>query len=97
MTVPTSAPERVTECPPAPSVGTVKVQLKVPVAVVVWAVQVWVDMVPPEMVIEPMFVLGENPEPETATDTPMGPCEGTSAKVGVVTLNGCDVTTVVPK
>ena len=46
-TVPTSLPETVTECEPALDEGTVKVQLNVPVADVVWAVQVWTVMVPP--------------------------------------------------
>jgi len=35
VTVPTSLPETVTVCAPAASLGTVKVQLKVPVAEVV--------------------------------------------------------------
>jgi hypothetical protein len=51
----------------------VNVHVKVPVAEVVWAVQVWVAIVPPAMVMEPIFVLTEYPVPVTVTMVPIGP------------------------
>jgi hypothetical protein len=72
-TVPISLPETVTTWPANVSVGTVNVHVKVPVAEVVWAVQVWVAIVPPAMVMEPIFVLTEYPVPVTVTMVPIGP------------------------
>jgi hypothetical protein len=64
----------------------VNVHVKVPVDEVVWAVQVWVAMVPPAMEIEPIFVLTENPVPVTVTMVPAAPEVGDRVIVGVVTV-----------
>jgi hypothetical protein len=71
-------------------VGTVNVHVKVPVDEVVWAVQVWVAMVPPAMEIEPITVLTENPVPVTVTIVPIGPWVSDRAIAGVVTVNVAD-------
>jgi hypothetical protein len=68
------------------SAGTVNVHEKVPVAVVVLVVQVWVDIVPPAMVMEPILVLTENPVPLTVTEVPTGPDVGDRVIVGMVTV-----------
>jgi hypothetical protein len=51
----------------------VNLQVKAPAADVVWDVQVWVEIVPPAMVIDPIPVDTEKPEPVTVTETPCGP------------------------
>jgi hypothetical protein len=61
-----------------------------PVAEVVWAVQVWVAIVPPAMDIEPIVVLTENPEPVTVTLVPTGPEVGLRLIEGVVTVKVAD-------
>jgi hypothetical protein len=82
-TVPISLPETVTTWPANVSVGTVNVHVKVPVAEVVWAVQVWVAIVPPAMVIVPIFVLMEYPVPATVTMVPIGPWVGVRVNDGL--------------
>jgi hypothetical protein len=64
----------------------VNVHEKVPVAEVVVVVQVWVAIVPPAMVIEPIVLLTENPEPVTVTEVPTAPEVGDRVIVGVVTV-----------
>jgi hypothetical protein len=64
----------------------VNVHVKVPVIEVVWEVQVWVTIVPPAMVIEPIFVLTEKPVPLTVTEAPTAPEVGDRVIVGVVTV-----------
>ena len=49
--------------------------------------QVWVVIVPPAMVIEPIAVLTENPAPVTVTEAPTAPEVGDRVIVGVVTVN----------
>ena len=66
--------------------GTVNVHVKVPVIEVVWEVQVWVTIVPPAMVIEPIVVLTEKPEPLTVTTVPIGPWVRDKTITGVVTV-----------
>ena len=66
------------------------VHVNVPVAEVVWAVQVWVAGVAPLNVIVPIVVRTENPEPVTVTVTPAGPWTGDRVIVGVVTVNVAD-------
>jgi len=68
----------------------VNVHVKAPVAEVVWAVQVWVAIVPPAMEIEPIFVLAENPEPVTVTEMPMGPWVGDRVIAALMTVNVAD-------
>jgi hypothetical protein len=72
------------------SAGTVNVHEKVPVAEVVWDVQVWVAIVPPVMEIEPILVLTENPVPVTVTEVPTGPEVGDRVIAGVVTVKVAD-------
>ena len=60
--------------------------VKVPVIEVVWEVQVWVTIVPPAMVIEPIVVLTEKPEPLTVTTVPIGPWVRDKTITGVVTV-----------
>jgi len=62
------------------------VHVKVPVEEVVWEVQVWVAIVPPAIVIEPIFVLTENPVPLTVTEVPTAPEVGVRVIAGVVTV-----------
>jgi hypothetical protein len=64
----------------------VNVHVKAPVGEVVLVVQVWVAIVPPAMVIEPIFVLMEYPVPVTVTEVPTGPEVGDRVIVGVVTV-----------
>ena len=64
--------------------------MNAPVAEVVWAVQVWVAIVPPAMDIEPIVVLTENPEPVTVTLVPTGPEVGLRLIEGVVTVKVAD-------
>jgi hypothetical protein len=54
-------------------VGTVNVHVKVPVAVVVWEVQVCPLGVAPLNVMVPIVVRTENPVPLTVTEVPTGP------------------------
>jgi len=68
----------------------VNVHVNAPVAEVVWAVQVWVAIVPPAMDIEPIVVLTENPEPCTVTEVPSGPWFGVNVMAGTVTVNVAD-------
>jgi len=68
----------------------VNVHVKAPVNEVVWDVQVWVAIVPPAMVIEPIFVLTENPAPVTVTMVPTGPWVGDRVIVAVMTVNEAD-------
>lgn len=82
--LPPSLPETVTVWAPAETLGTEKVQEKVPVAEVVCEVQVWVAMAPPAIVIVPMAVLTEYPVPLTVTEDPTGPWLGVRVIVGVV-------------
>jgi len=70
---PPSLPVATTVYAPAASDGTVKVQLKVPVADVVCEVQVWVPGVAPLNVKVVIAVLTEKPVPETLTVMPFGP------------------------
>jgi hypothetical protein len=51
----------------------VNVHVKVPVAEVVFVVQVWVAGVAPLKVIVPIVVRTENPEPVTVTEMPTMP------------------------
>jgi hypothetical protein len=69
---------------PAASTGTMKVHENVPVADVVWLVQVWVPGVAPLNLNEVIPVLTENPVPLTVTVIPVGPREGVRVIVGVV-------------
>jgi hypothetical protein len=62
----------------------VNVHVNVPVAEVVWAVQVWVAGVTPLNVMVPIVVRTENPEPVTVTEVPTGPWVADRAIVGVV-------------
>ena len=75
------------------SLGTVNVQVNPPVAEVVCDVQVWVAIVPPAIVIEPIVVLTENPVPVTVTEVPTAPVVGLSTIAGVVTVKPAQVTT----
>ena len=97
VTVATSLPDAVTVWPPADSEGTTKVHEKAPAAEVVWAVHVWVEIVPPAIVIDPTVVLAEKPDPVTVTVTPTGPWVGDSEIVGVVTLKAVESTTAAPE
>ena len=72
-TVPTSLPDRTTVYGPGVIEGTVNVHVKVPVAEVVFVVQVWVAGVAPLKVIVPIVVRTENPEPVTVTEMPTMP------------------------
>ena len=83
-TVPTSLPDMYTMYVPTVSAGTVNVHVNVPVAEVVWAVQVWVAGVTPLNVMVPIVVRTENPEPVTVTEVPTGPWVADRAIVGVV-------------
>ena len=62
------------------------VHVNVPVAEVVWAVQVWVAGVAPLNVIVPIVVRTENPEPVTVTVVPTAPELGDRVIAGVVTV-----------
>jgi hypothetical protein len=86
-TVPRSLPDTVTGWAPVATLGTVKVHENVPVADVVWEVQVWVAIEPPAIAIDPIVVLTENPVPLTATEVPTGPVVGTRVMMGVVIVN----------
>ena len=70
--------------------GTVNVQVNDPIAVVVCEVHVWVDMVPPEIVMDPIAVLTEKPAPVTVTEVPTLPLVGARVMLGVVTVNVVD-------
>jgi len=72
-TVPTSLPDMTTVYGPDTIDGTVNVHVKVPVAVVVWEVQVCPLGVAPLNVMVPIVVRMENPEPLTVTEVPTGP------------------------
>jgi hypothetical protein len=87
VSAPASLPVATTLWLPAAMAGTVKVHEKVPVPEVVWAVQVWVAGVAPLYVNVPIVLAGVNPAPVTVTETPVGPCVGFTAIVGVVTVN----------
>jgi hypothetical protein len=63
----------------------VNVHVKVPVAEVVWEVQVCPLGVTPLNVIVPIVVRTENPEPVTVTEVPTGLCVGERVITGVVT------------
>ncbi len=89
-TLPTSLPDRTTAYAPTATDGTVNVHVKVPVAEVVWDVQVWVAGVAPLNVIVPIVVRTENPEPVTLTDMPKRPLMGDRTIVGLVTVNVAD-------
>jgi hypothetical protein len=71
-------------------VGTVNVHVKVPVAVVVWEVQVCPLGVAPLNVMVPIVVRTEKPVPLTVTVVPTGPWMGDRVIVGVVTVNVAD-------
>jgi hypothetical protein len=65
---------------------TVKVQpLIVPVPVAVHALAA--PIVPPAEIVNVTVTPGVNPLPDTVTVAPLGPCVGTSAIAGVVTVN----------
>jgi len=85
-TVPTSLPERTTAYGPDAMDGTVNVHVKVPVAEVVWDVQVCPLGVAPLNVIVLMVVETENPEPVTVTEVPIGPWITVRVIMGVVTV-----------
>ena len=85
-TVPVSLPETTTVWAPLPSVGRLNVHENVPIADVVWEVHVWVRMVPPVMLIEPMAVLTEKPVPATVMAVPTGPALGVRVIPGTVTV-----------
>jgi hypothetical protein len=89
-TVPMSLPDTTTAYGPGVIEGTVNVQVKVPVAEVVWDVQVCVAGVAPLNVIAPIFVLTENPEPVTVTEVPILPWVGDRVIVGAVTVKVAD-------
>jgi hypothetical protein len=72
-TVPMSLPDTTTAYGPDAMDGTVNVHVNVPVAEVVWAVQVWVAGVTPLNVMVPIVVRTENPEPVTVTEVPARP------------------------
>jgi len=86
-TVPTSLPDRTTMYVPAATDGTVNVHVKVPVAVVVWEVQVCPLGAAPLNVMVPIVVRMENPEPVTVTEVPTEPWVTDKTIVGVVTAN----------
>ena len=87
-TVPMSLPDTTTAyVPTANPFGTVNVHAKVPVAEVVFVVQVCPLGVTPLNVMEPIAVSTENPEPVTVTAVPCGPLVGDRVIVGVVTVN----------
>jgi len=85
-TLPTSLPDTTTAYVPTASAGTVNVQVKVPVAEVLWDVQVSPLGVTPLKVIVPIVVDTENPEPVTVTEVSCGPLVGDRMIVGVVTV-----------
>ncbi len=89
-TVQTSLPDRMTVYGPAAIDGTVNVHVKVPVAEVVWEVQVCTDGVFPPSVIVPIAVDTENPEPATVTEVPDGAWVTDRVIVGAVILNVAD-------
>ena len=64
--------------------------VKVPVAEVVFVVQVWVAGVAPLNVIVPIVVRTENPVPVTVTVVPTGPVLGDRVIAGVVTVKVAD-------
>jgi len=66
------------------------VHVKVPVAEVVFVVQVWVAGVAPLNVIVPIVVRTENPVPVTVTVVPTGPVLGDRVIAGVVTVKVAD-------
>jgi len=66
------------------------VHVKVPVAEVVFVVQVCVAGVAPLNVIVPIVVRTENPVPVTVTVVPTGPVLGDRVIAGVVTVNVAD-------
>jgi hypothetical protein len=68
----------------------VNVHVKVPVAEVVFVVQVWVAGVAPLNVIVPIVVRTENPVPVTVTVVPTGPVLGDRVIAGVVTVKVAD-------
>ncbi len=70
--------------------GTVNVHVKVPVAVVVWEVQVCPLGVAPLNVMVPIVVRMENPEPVTVTEVPTEPWAGDNVIVGLVTVKVAD-------
>jgi len=72
-TVPMSLPDTTTAYGPDAMDGTVNVHVNVPVAEVVFVVQVWVAGVTPLNVMVPIVVRTENPEPVTVTGVPAGP------------------------
>jgi len=66
------------------------VHVKVPVAVVVWEVQVCPLGVAPLNVMVPIVVRMENPEPVTVTEVPTEPWAGDNVIVGLVTVKVAD-------
>ncbi len=64
--------------------------VKVPVAVVVWEVQVCPLGVAPLNVMVPIVVRMENPEPVTVTEVPTEPWAGDNVIVGLVTVKVAD-------
>ncbi len=72
-TVPTLLPDTTTAYGPDAMDGTVNVHVKVPVAEVVWEVQVCPLGVAPLNFIVPIAVDTENPEPVTVTEVPVRP------------------------
>jgi Ni,Fe-hydrogenase III small subunit len=72
-TNPMSLPDTTTAYGPDAMDGTVNVHVNVPVAEVVFVVQVWVAGVTPLNVMVPIVVRTENPEPVTVTGVPAGP------------------------
>jgi hypothetical protein len=63
---------------------TVTVQLNVPVPD---TVAPHAPIVAPAPIVVVTVLPGVNPVPDTTTDTPLGPCVGTSVTAGMVTVN----------
>jgi len=89
-TVPTSLPDMTTVYGPDTIDGTVNVHVKVPVAVVVWEVQVCPLGVAPLNVMVPIVVRTEKPELVTVTAVPTGPWMTDRTIVGAVTIKVAD-------
>jgi hypothetical protein len=65
-----------------PVIVTVQLNVPVPDTVAPHA-----PIVAPAPIVVVTVLPGVNPVPDTTTDTPLGPCVGTSVTVGVVTVN----------
>ena len=89
-TVLTSLPDTTTVYVPGVIDGTGNVHVKVPVAEVVWAVQVCPLGIAPLNVIVPIVTPAENPEPATVTEVPILAWLGVRVIAGVVIVKGAD-------